>query len=96
MVHIIGVSYQVPLDSGQGFQEGPNMLSLGYLNQTDMVTGLGFSKGMGKVDLRLDWLSYQAGSFTESMAYYNRTIDLMPLKNISKKWPTSIRLIMTP
>ncbi|MCK4992237.1 MAG: tetratricopeptide repeat protein, partial [Bacteroidales bacterium] len=31
-----------------------------------------------EINLRLGWLSYQAGSFTESTAYYNRAIDLMP------------------
>ena len=31
-----------------------------------------------EINLRLGWLSYQAGSFTESMAYYNKAIDLMP------------------
>lgn len=31
-----------------------------------------------EINLRLGWLSYQAGNFTESVAYYNRAIDLMP------------------
>ncbi len=31
-----------------------------------------------ELNLRLGWLSYQAGSFTESVAYYNKAIDLMP------------------
>jgi tetratricopeptide (TPR) repeat protein len=31
-----------------------------------------------ELNLRLGWLSYQAGNFTESMAYYNKAIDLMP------------------
>jgi len=31
-----------------------------------------------EINLRLGWLSYQAGNFTESMAYYNKAIDLMP------------------
>lgn len=53
MFHIIGISYQVLLDSGQGFQGGPPLLTQGYLNQTDFVTGLGFSQGIGKVDLHL-------------------------------------------
>jgi tetratricopeptide (TPR) repeat protein len=31
-----------------------------------------------EINLRLGWLSYQAGSFTESIAYYNKAISLMP------------------
>ena len=31
-----------------------------------------------ELNVRLGWLSYQAGSFTESVAYYNKSIDLMP------------------
>jgi len=31
-----------------------------------------------EVNLRLGWLSYQAGLFTESVAYYNKAINLMP------------------
>ena len=53
MFHAIGVSFQVPYESGPGFQGGPSMIALGYAKQTDVVTGLGFSKGMGKVDLNL-------------------------------------------
>ena len=31
-----------------------------------------------EVNIRLGWLSYQAGLFTESVAYYSKAIDLMP------------------
>lgn len=31
-----------------------------------------------EVNVRLGWLSYQAGLFTESVAYYNKAINLMP------------------
>ncbi len=31
-----------------------------------------------EINLRLGWLSYQSGSFTESIAYYNKAISLMP------------------
>jgi tetratricopeptide (TPR) repeat protein len=31
-----------------------------------------------ELNLRLGWLSYQAGNFTESEAYYRKAIDLMP------------------
>lgn len=31
-----------------------------------------------ELNLRLGWLTYQAGSFTESKAYYNKAVTLMP------------------
>ena len=31
-----------------------------------------------ELNLRLGWLSYQAGNFTESTAYYSKAVDLMP------------------
>ena len=31
-----------------------------------------------EVNVRLGWLSYEAGLFTESVAYYSKAIDLMP------------------
>lgn len=32
-----------------------------------------------EINLRLGWLTYQSGLFTESIAYYNKAIVLMPL-----------------
>ena len=32
-----------------------------------------------EINLRLGWLAYSAGSFTESISYYNKAISLMPL-----------------
>ncbi len=32
-----------------------------------------------EINLRLGWLAYSAGSFTESISYYNKAIELMPL-----------------
>ncbi len=32
-----------------------------------------------EINLRLGWLSYQAGLFTESLAFYNKSINLKPL-----------------
>lgn len=31
-----------------------------------------------EINVRLGWLSYEAGLFTESVAYYNKAIDIMP------------------
>ncbi|MCB9016368.1 MAG: tetratricopeptide repeat protein [Lentimicrobiaceae bacterium] len=32
-----------------------------------------------EINLRLGWLTYQSGLFTESIAYYNKAITLMPM-----------------
>lgn len=32
-----------------------------------------------EINLRLGWLTYQSGLFTESIAYYNKAISLMPM-----------------
>lgn len=37
-----------------------------------------YSETSYELNLRLGWLSYSAGLFTESMAYYKKAIDLMP------------------
>jgi tetratricopeptide (TPR) repeat protein len=37
-----------------------------------------YSEKSYEINLRLGWLSYQAGNFSESVAYYNNAIGLMP------------------
>jgi len=37
-----------------------------------------YSETSYELNLRLGWLHYSAGLFTESMAYYKKSIDLMP------------------
>ncbi len=37
-----------------------------------------YSESSYEINLRLGWLSYLKGSFTESAAYYNKAIQLMP------------------
>jgi hypothetical protein len=53
MVHLVRTSSQVPLESGQGFQGGAGMNTVGYPSQTNIATGLGFQKGLGNLDLHL-------------------------------------------
>ena len=38
-----------------------------------------------EINLRLGWLSYSAGLFTESSSYYNRAIDLRPFASCNGK-----------
>ena len=46
---------------------------LGAINTLKSV----YTEDSYELNLRLGWLSYQAGSFTESVAYYNKAISLM-------------------
>ena len=47
---------------------------LGAINSLKAV----YDEKSYELNLRLGWLSYQAGSFTEAVAYYNKAISLMP------------------
>jgi len=38
-----------------------------------------YNESSYEINLRLGWLTYQSGLFTESVAYYNKAIALMPL-----------------
>lgn len=38
-----------------------------------------YDEGSYELNLRLGWLDYQAGLFTESIAFYNKSILLMPM-----------------
>jgi tetratricopeptide (TPR) repeat protein len=38
-----------------------------------------YNENSYEINLRLGWLAYNNGSFTESAAYYNKAIQLMPL-----------------
>ena len=51
MFHLLSVHFQVPLFSDQGFQGGNNQPALLYRDSIDVVTGMGFSKGIGPFDL---------------------------------------------
>jgi tetratricopeptide (TPR) repeat protein len=71
--------------SGQGFKETKDAFQQSYIREaTGEVLGAisslkeVYREDSYEINLRLGWLSYQAGNFTESMAYYNKAIDLMP------------------
>jgi tetratricopeptide (TPR) repeat protein len=53
MFHLVGVHYQTLVDAGLGFQGGNAVFELVYMDELDYVTGLGFSKGIGTLDLNL-------------------------------------------
>ena len=71
--------------SGQNFKEIRDAFQQSYIKEaTGEITGSinslkeVYDEKSYELNLRLGWLSYQAGSFTESIAYYNKAISLMP------------------
>jgi tetratricopeptide (TPR) repeat protein len=73
------------LVSGQDFKEIRDAFQQSYIKEaTGEITGSinslreVYDEKSYELNLRLGWLSYQAGSFTESIAYYNKAISLMP------------------
>ena len=70
---------------GQSFKETKDAFQKSYIQEAtgEVVAAVNSLKGVYseksyELNLRLGWLSYQAGNFTESMAYYNKAINLMP------------------
>lgn len=49
-----------------------------YQKAIDLLKGV-YSEESYEINLRLGWISYMAGFFTESTAYYQKAIDLKPL-----------------
>lgn len=69
----------------QDFKQTRNAFQQSYIQEAtgEMVPAINslksvYSEKSYEINLRLGWLSYQAGNFTESMAYYNKAIALMP------------------
>jgi tetratricopeptide (TPR) repeat protein len=74
----------IPLN-GQNFRETRDAFQQSYIQEatgeiTAAVNSLKsvYDEKSYEINLRLGWLSYQAGNFTESIAYYNKAIGLMP------------------
>ncbi len=81
------LSMMIPgtIASGQSFTETKDAFQQSYIQEATgeingAVTSLKnvYSEKSYEINLRLGWLSYQVGNFTESIAYYNRAIELMP------------------
>ncbi len=49
-----------------------------YINAIEQLKTV-YDENSYEINLRLGWLSYLAGNFTESISYYNKAITLMPL-----------------
>lgn len=70
---------------GQSFVETKDAFQQSYIQEAtgETVAAINslkevYSEKSYEINLRLGWLSYQAGSFSESIAYYNKAISLMP------------------
>ncbi|HYX05169.1 MAG TPA: tetratricopeptide repeat protein [Bacteroidales bacterium] len=60
------------------FQESYIREASGELQKAiDALKGI-YDEKSYEINLRLGWLTYQSGLFTESLAYYNKAITLMP------------------
>ena len=71
--------------SAQDFKEIRDAFQQSYIQEaTGEITGSinslkeVYDEKSYELNLRLGWLSYQVGNFTESIAYYNKAISLMP------------------
>lgn len=49
-----------------------------YSKATEVLKKV-YDESYYELNLRLGWLNYQAGLFTESIAFYNKSIQLMPM-----------------
>lgn len=71
--------------SGQEFKEIKDAFQQSYIQEAtgEVLAAVNslkkvYDEKSYEINLRLGWLSYQAGNFTESVAYYNRAVNLMP------------------
>ncbi|TFH39323.1 MAG: tetratricopeptide repeat protein [Bacteroidia bacterium] len=71
--------------SGQTFVEKKDAFQRSYVQEAtgDYIKAIASLKAVYEEDsyetnLRLGWLTYLSGNFTEAKAYYNRSINLMP------------------
>jgi tetratricopeptide (TPR) repeat protein len=82
---IAGLVLSTAAVTGQSFKETKDAFQQSYIQEatgevTAAINSLKsvYDEKSYEINLRLGWLSYQAGSFTESMAFYNKAINLRP------------------
>ncbi len=71
--------------SGQTFKETKDAFQQSYIQEATGEVSAAinslkevYDEKSYEVNLRLGWLSYLGGGFTEAIAYYNKAIELMP------------------
>jgi tetratricopeptide (TPR) repeat protein len=60
------------------FGESYNLESKGEFQKSIEVLKAVYDEKSYEINLRLGWLSYLSGAFTESITYYNHAINIMP------------------
>ncbi|MFH1119889.1 MAG: tetratricopeptide repeat protein [Bacteroidota bacterium] len=80
---IVGLSFHVNAQDNSGlvtaFSSSYTHETNGeYTKASDVIKKV-YDESSYEINLRLGWLAYQSGLFTESIAYYNKAIALMPL-----------------
>lgn len=82
---VFGLFFSTNIVSGQDFDKVKEAFQQSYIQEAtgDVSAALNslknvYSEKGYEINLRLGWLSYQGGNFTESMAYYHKAINLMP------------------
>jgi tetratricopeptide (TPR) repeat protein len=82
---LIGLTILPMFVSAQDFKDTRDAFQESYIQEAtgDFSSAINSLKAVYdeksyEVNVRLGWLSYEAGLFTESVAYYNKAINLMP------------------
>lgn len=73
-----GIQAQSTDDILKAFKTSYQQEDAGEYNAAISTMKKVFSNDSYEINLRLGWLSYQAGKFSESKAYYSRAIELNP------------------
>jgi tetratricopeptide (TPR) repeat protein len=84
-VLLTGILMLASLSRGQDFNATKDAFQQSYIQEAtgEIAAAVNSLKAVYnersyEINLRLGWLSYQAGNFSESVAYYNKAIGLMP------------------
>lgn len=75
---IQGVLAQTTNEIISAFQQSYIQEASGELQKATEVLKSVYAENSYEINLRLGWLTYSGGQFTESMAYYRRAIELKP------------------
>ncbi|MCB0804853.1 MAG: tetratricopeptide repeat protein [Bacteroidales bacterium] len=77
---LTGMSYSQDYEAIQNaFNESYNYEYTGQYSKAIESLKSVYSENSYEINLRLGWLNYMGGFFTESLAYYQKAIDLQPL-----------------
>ena len=72
------ISFSQNSDLQKAFTESYRLEATGEYKKAGETLKKVYQESSYETNLRLGWLNYSAGLFTESMAFYQKAIDLMP------------------